>query len=85
VLDDDAVAEALACSTTGELLVFEVRNGGDPLGARVELDNVAIDRVATETGALSILSQRPDTDWTSARFTVDVWRVRGSSTATCSP
>ncbi len=83
VLDATAVAEALGCSTTGEVLVYELRNGGASLDDRVDADGIAIDLVATEEGRLSILSQPPTAGWTGAEFTVDVWRVSGSSAAAC--
>jgi hypothetical protein len=83
VLDDEAVAEALACSTSGEVLIYEVRNGGASLDDRITLEGVRLEPVATEIGRLSILSQRPDTDWVTAEFTVDVWTVSGPSTADC--
>lgn len=83
VLDAVAVSEALGCSSTGEVLVYEVRNGGDGLDERIETADISIELVATERGRLSILSQPPVSGWTAAEFTVDVWRVSGPSSAVC--
>lgn len=85
VLDEQALAEALACSTTGSVLVYEVRNGGEALVGRVKSGDLRVERVGTEVGGLSILSQPPTAGWRVAAFTVDVWSVSGSTSADCVP
>ncbi len=75
VLDLAAIESSLACSSTGRILVYEVRNGGLGLGDRIDDPGIRVRLEETVSGSMSLLSQPPGAGWQEVAFTVDVWIV----------
>jgi hypothetical protein len=66
-----------ACAGTDTLTVFEVARGGVPLDERVEWMGLDVDVIATQEGAIDLLSQGVySDDWYSVEFEITAWRVR---------
>jgi hypothetical protein len=76
VVSADTLENELACSPTSSVTVFELQDGGPNVGARISDSKLAITKLATDRGTISLLSQPPvNGGWQYLHFTTDVWKV----------
>jgi hypothetical protein len=74
VADDDLLERALACAPEGEIVLYELRNGGPSAPERLD-ERFRFTEAAVHEGSMSLLSQPAREGWRHLDFTIDSWRV----------
>jgi hypothetical protein len=68
------IAKEVSCDSS--VYVFETQNGGKALAQRLKGSGYPVQKVATQTSNIQLLSQPPvNGTWTYAHITVTTWRV----------